>query len=193
MQRSAQLMVLLVFSGVAVMAAGGASADDAMKMKKPPSDQQLIASAMSAAPAAVTKGATIVAMGEDGKLRTLKKGTNQFTCMPDDPNTPGTDPMCADRNAMEHLQAMMDKKPPPTGKVGLMYMLLGGVDASNTDPYATRPEAGKAWIRTGPHVMIIGADQSFYDQYPKDASPNTAVPYVMWGGTPYQHLMAPVK
>jgi hypothetical protein len=41
--------------------------------------------------------------------------------------------------------------------------------------------------------MIVGADQDFYDAYPKDADPDTSVPYVMWPGTPYQHLMAPVK
>jgi hypothetical protein len=29
--------------------------------------------------------------------------------------------------------------------------------------------------------------------YPKDADPDTSVPYVMWPGTPYQHLMIPIK
>lgn len=160
---------------------------------KMPSDKELIASAMSAAPASVAKHAAIVAMGMDGKTRELRKGTNGWTCMPDDPNTPGPDPMCADKNAMEHLSAMMAKKDPPAGKVGFMYMLKGGTDPSNVDPYATKPEAGRKWIKTGPHVMIIGADQSFYDQYPKGPDPDTSAPYVMWGGTPYQHLMAPVK
>ena len=69
--------------------------------------------------------------------------------------------------------------------------LAGGTDASNTDPYATKPD--KNWVKTGPHVMIVGADPIFYDQYPKDAQPDTTVPYVMWPGTPYQHLMIPVK
>jgi hypothetical protein len=41
--------------------------------------------------------------------------------------------------------------------------------------------------------MVVGADQSFYDQYPKGEEPDTSQPYVMWAGTPYQHLMAPVK
>ena len=94
---------------------------------------------------------------------------------------------------MEHVQAMVEHKTPPVGKVGFMYMLAGGVDASNTDPWATKPEPGKKWIKTGPHVMVLGADASFYDQYPKEASPDTAVPYIMFAGTPYQHLMAPVK
>jgi hypothetical protein len=41
--------------------------------------------------------------------------------------------------------------------------------------------------------MVVGAEASFYDAYPKSADPDTSVPYVMWAGTPYQHLMAPVR
>jgi hypothetical protein len=41
--------------------------------------------------------------------------------------------------------------------------------------------------------MIVGADASFYDSYPKGADPDTKSPYVMWAGTPYQHLMAPIR
>jgi hypothetical protein len=158
-----------------------------------PSDAALIKSAMSAAPAAVSKNATIVAMEADGKMRTIRKGTNGFTCMPDNPATPGPDPMCMDANAMEWVHAWVAHKAPPAGKVGLMYMLEGGTDASNTDPYAEKPTTENHWVKTGPHVMIVGADASFYAQYPKAADPDTSAPYMMWAGTPYQHLMAPVK
>jgi hypothetical protein len=161
--------------------------------KKAPTDKQLIASAMSAAPAKVSKGATIVAMEADGKMRTLREGKNGFTCMPDNPATPGPDPMCMDKNALEWAHAWIGHTAPAPGKVGFMYMLAGGTDASNTDPYAAKPDAKNHWIKTGPHVMIVGADQNFYDMYPKSADPDTKVPYVMWAGTPYQHLMAPVK
>jgi len=161
--------------------------------KKPPNDKQLIASAMSAAPAKVAKGATIVAMEADGKMRTLREGKNGFTCMPDNPATPGPDPMCMDKNALEWAHAWIGHTIPAPGKVGFMYMLAGGTDASNTDPYAAKPDAKNHWVKTGPHVMIVGADASFYDMYPKSADPDTKVPYVMWAGTPYQHLMAPVK
>ncbi len=41
--------------------------------------------------------------------------------------------------------------------------------------------------------MIMGADASFYDSYPKSPTPDTAVPYVMWAGTLYQHVMIPIK
>src|SRR5690348_16456214 len=158
-----------------------------------PSDAQLIASAQRAAPAAVAKDATIVAMGADGKMRTLREGHNGFTCMPDSPATPGSDPMCMDKNALEWAGAWMAHKTPPAGKFGLMYMLEGGTDASNTDPYAKEPASGNHWIKTGAHVMVVGADQAFYDMDPKSADPDTRMPYVMWACTPYQHLMVPVK
>ena len=154
-------------------------------------DRALIASAMRAAPKNVASKATIVAAGADGKMRVLREGTNGFTCMPDNPTTPGPDPMCMDKAALGWAEAWMAHKNPPAGKVGFMYMLAGGTDASNTDPYATKPD--KDWVKTGPHVMVVGAEAAFYDQYPKDANPDTSVPYVMWPGTPYQHLMVPVK
>jgi hypothetical protein len=155
-------------------------------------DEQLIASAVSAAPAAIGRDATVVAMGPDMKLRTVRKGTNGFTCMADNPETPGPDPMCADQNAMAWLDAYLSKKEPPKDKIGFVYMLAGGTDASNTDPYASKPTATNNWIKTGSHVMIVGA-KGMMEGYPRDATPNTSKPYVMWAGTPYEHLMLPVK
>ncbi len=155
-------------------------------------DAALIKSAESAAPAGVGAGATVHAIGEDGKIRTLREGSNGFWCMPDSPATPGPDPMCGDANAMEWAMAWIGKTEPPKGKVGFMYMLEGGTDASNTDPYAAAPTAGNNWVKTGPHVMIMNAVDMMAG-YPKEAKPDTSRPYVMWAGTPYQHLMVPVE
>jgi hypothetical protein len=158
----------------------------------PMSDAKLIKSAESAAPASISRNATVIAMGQDGKMRTVRKGTNGFTCMPDNPTTPGPDPMCMDQNALEWATAWMEHKEPPTGKVGFMYMLAGGTDASNTDPYAQKPDANNNWVKTGPHVMIVGA-KGMLASYPRDAKPDTKKPYVMWPDRPYEHLMVPVK
>jgi hypothetical protein len=187
----------LACAGVAVVAqekkAPSTPAKAATTAKTAPmSDDQLIKSAMSAAPAAIGKGATIVAMGADMKMRTIRNGTNGFTCMPDNPETPGPDPMCADQNAMAWLDAYLNKKDPPKDKVGFVYMLAGGTDASNTDPYAKEPTATNNWIKTGSHVMVVGA-KGMMDGYPRGAKPDTTKPYVMWAGTPYEHLMLPVK
>ncbi|MCC6305266.1 MAG: hypothetical protein IT545_08735 [Rhodobacteraceae bacterium] len=155
-------------------------------------DAALIRSAEGAAPAAVGSGAAIYAVGADGQMRTLREGTNGWWCMPDSPATPGPDPMCGDANAMEWAMAWIGHTDPPAGKVGFIYMLEGGTDASNTDPYATGPAEGNNWITTGPHVMLMNA-VPMMSGYPTDARPDTTKPFVMWAGTPYQHLMIPVK
>jgi hypothetical protein len=87
-------------------------------------------------------------------MRTLRKGTSAWTCVPNDPSTLGDDPMCLDPVAMEWLHASM-KKASPLNKMGFIYMMKGGWDFSNTDPFATTPHSGKPTI-TGPHVMIVG-------------------------------------
>src|SRR4051794_17995855 len=92
------------------------------------SDDKLIESAETAAPASVAKAASIIAATAQGGVRTLRKGTNNFTCMPDNPTTPGPDPMCMDENALEWATAWIEHKEPPAGKVGFIYMLAGGTD-----------------------------------------------------------------
>jgi hypothetical protein len=79
----------------------------------------------------------------------------------------------------------------PPEKPGFMYMLAGGTDASNTDPYATEPTASNHWIETGPHVMVVGSKAALAG-YPATADPDTKAPYVMFPNTPYAHLMIPV-
>jgi hypothetical protein len=163
----------------------------AMALPANATDDDIIRSAESAAPAAVGKAATVVAANADGTMRVVRKGTNGFTCMADAPATPGPDPMCADSNAMEWIGAWLGHKEPPA-KTGFMYMLEGGTDASNTDPYAQQPTAQNDWVKTGPHVMIVG-DKAMLANYPATPAPDTTKPYVMWSGTPYAHLMVPVS
>src|SRR4051812_45440526 len=56
-------------------------------------------SAMAAAPSSVAANATIIQAAADGSMKTLRQGSNGWTCMPDNPQTPGHDPMCMDANA----------------------------------------------------------------------------------------------
>src|SRR5437879_4550953 len=49
------------------------------------SDAALIKNAMSAAPRSIAKDATIVTFNEKMEMRVIRKGTNNFTCAPDDP------------------------------------------------------------------------------------------------------------
>lgn len=160
-------------------------------VKPPTTEPDMIKSAMSAAPLAIAQGATIVTMDEKMTMKTLRAGTNGWTCLPDMPTTPGADPMCLDKNGLEWAHAWMARKNPPPDKMGFGYMLAGGSDASNADPFATTPPAGGRWVDTGPHVMVLNIGTKF-DGYPTTAD-NTKAPFVMFPGTPYAHLMLPVR
>lgn len=151
------------------------------------SDSAYVAQVMAGAPAAVVQNATIVQMQTGGSMRVLQKGTNGFTCMMIDPSTP----MCADHNAMLWAQALMGHTTPPNS-VGFVYMLAGDNGASNTDPYARAQTADNHWIKTGPHVMLVGPSVKTMG-YPMNADPDPSRPYVMWANTPYAHLMIPVS
>jgi hypothetical protein len=68
-------------------------------------------------------------------------------------------------------------------------MLAGDSGASNSDPYATEPTDD--WVVGGPHLMIIVPDPSMLEGIPTD--PENGGPWVMWKGTPYVHIMVPVR
>ena len=179
-------MALLLVVGIATIAVGltqslpVAGQDDA-------DDEATIESAMSAAPASIAENATI--MDVDGTT-VLREGTNGWTCFPDANATPASDPMCLDETWMAWLEALVAGEEPDTQVVGLAYMLAGGSDASNTDPFATGPEAGNEWITTPAHVMIIMPDD--IDQSVYSTDPLSGEPFIMWAGTPYEHIMMPV-
>jgi len=128
------------------------------------SDQQLMRTLRGAAPQYILDHATILNMGPDGKMKVIKQGDNGWTCM-----DPGGAPMCADKAAMEWAEAWQAKGPAPQ-KLGFIYMLRGDNGASNTDPYATKPAPDNNWVKTGSHVMIVGAEaKGMMEGYPRDA------------------------
>jgi len=83
------------------LAVGGCAAGAGSTHRVPVTDAELIANAMSAAPAAVAKEATIMVVDENGQMRVLRQGTGPFTCVPDNPESPGNDPMCVDKAGLE--------------------------------------------------------------------------------------------
>lgn len=149
-------------------------------------------SATSAGPTAITAAAAVMDWPSEpgGEMTELRAGTNGWTCMPDVPSTPGDDPMCLDGTFLQWAGAWQAQAAPEITGLGLAYMLAGGTDASNTDPYATGPTAGEDWVRTGPHVMIVVPDPAILGSLPVD--PASGGPFVMWKGTPYAHVMMPV-
>lgn len=157
---------------------------------QPPATDR-IAVAMSAAPADIAAHATIMDFDASGKLVELRAGTNGWLCLADDsPAAPGDSPDCLDQRWQEWFAAYEQKKVPKISGIGMAYMLQGSLSPSNTDPFAETPPAGGAWMKDGPHVMVIAPDPAMFDAFPGQHTPNG--PYVMYKGTPYAHLMVPV-
>ena len=141
-----------------------------------------IAYAESAGIPEIAAEATIL----DAEGNVLRKGSNDWTCMAI-PNMP----MCLDPQWMAFISALMSGNEDIEVKsVGLAYMLRGDAGASNIDPNATGPTPDNDWVVTGPHIMVIGPGSSPFAGMPTE--PSEAGPYVMWAGTPFAHVMAPV-
>ena len=178
-----RLVLILLFASVAI--AQDKPATKSPMKKTGMSDGQYSALALSAAPHSVAKDAGVVRPKEDGSMDTLRESKNGFTCM-----VIMGDAMCADANSMAFFEAMTKDQTPPDA-LGITYMLRGDNGASNTDPHAMKKTADNHWIVTGPHIMIVGSAAKGLDvQTSADPDPNR--PYLMWGDTPYAHVMIPV-
>ena len=150
-----------------------------------------IANAMSAAPMAVAKDATILGFPVEGtEMVLLREGTNDWTCLADWPASPTNDPQCNDPIWTAWIDAFWAGEEPEITGPGLSYMLQGGDDTSNTDPFAPVPAEGQAWVTSPPHLMLLLPDGFDANQFTTDHM--SGMPYIMWEGTPYEHLMIPV-
>lgn len=148
-------------------------------------DNDKMVDALSAAWPGMAENATVV----DWEGNVLKKGTNGYTCLPSPPMLSGNSPMCMDDEWMKWADAWQNKGDYAPDSLGISYMLAGDEGASNVDPYAEGPTDDNEWIEEGAHLMIL-APAALLEAFPTD--PDNGGPYVMWKGTPYQHIMVPV-
>lgn len=173
--------------------ASGAHSNSAITMQPPTTEvfasrqervlAAKIARAMLSGPYSITKDATVAEMTPEGNHSILRTGTNDWVCFPGDENEIGNVPMCADPMGLQWMMDIRAKKPKPTNAApGLIYMLCGATQHSNSDPFDRTSPA----IPIGPHWMII---------WPFDAKrcglPNTvrdAGAWVMFDGTPDAYL-----
>ncbi len=174
-----------VLLGLAACGGAGDEPSNGSRRGEPQTNDP-IALATSAAPAGAASAASVATVAADGSVRQLRRGTNNFTCIPDNVKTPGSDPMCADANGMKWLVSWMSGGSPPKA-AGLIYMLsIGRVGTA-----AGQNKLPAACLRVGPHLMVVGAPD-LLTGYPT-VSPGAKAPFVMSAGTPYAHLIVPVS
>lgn len=147
-------------------------------------DAELIALARSAGPAMVSADATVMFRG-----KVLAEGSNGWTCLPETLPDDGA-PMCNDGVWMAMMQAMGNNAEFTPDGVGFSYMLQGDDGVSNSQPMHPMGKDAPDFIKEGAHLMVI---------LPKEMlkgitnDPHKGGPYVMWGDTPYAHIMIPIE
>jgi hypothetical protein len=169
------VLVLLAATGAYFVLAQDANAETAAKIEN----------ALSAAPSSIAEDATVLdwAFDDEGKFVVLREGTNDWSCLPGNPK-----PMCLDEVFMEWLYAVMGGHELIVTTPGFAYMLQGGEALSNSNPAAMEP-ADDHWMSSSPYMMVLLPGEVAISTF--SANPENLL-FVMYPGTPYQHLMVPI-
>jgi hypothetical protein len=134
-------------------------------------------------PEQVTRNATVAELNSSGSMTVLVKGSNEWVCVPGDENKIGAPPMCMNPMGMLWMMDAMQGKPKPTNTApGMIYMLCGATQRSNTDPGDKTSPA----IPIGPHWMITWPFDAEASGLPTTVRDKGA--WVMFAGTPYAYL-----
>ena len=141
--------------------------------KHPVTDPEKIADALSAGPEFITKNATILdwPAKPDGEYRVLRKGTNEWSCLPAVPGYPHDEPGCFDKVFMQFMKDGLAGRTPQINAIGISYMYKGAVVRKPGETDQSKPE-----FHVGPHIMIVSPNQNELQGYNRDGT--TGMPYV---------------
>ena len=179
---------VLVMVGVASVphAMAGKKSATVKEVKSLP-DHEQVTLALSAAPTHITKNASIMIYGADGKLTETRKGTNGFICVPTVMNLPDPDPMCMDAAVHQWMTDLMNNAPKPSNTVpGIAYMARGGSHFEKGGQVVMSGDGAKT-MKEPAHWMLMWPFESATTKLP--TAPNPSGVYIMFDGTPYAHLM----
>ncbi len=153
-----------------------------------------ISDAMSAAPAAVSAGATVVswAAGAGSEREVLRTGANGWTCFPGSPVTPTDDPTCGNRAWSTWFDAWASRTTPDLRAIGFSYWLKPTAAASNDDPFLLAPGPGQDWIPHPPEFSVH-LPSELLEMAVFSSDQGSGGPWIMFAGTPYAHLMVPLR
>jgi hypothetical protein len=147
-----------------------------------------------AAPEGVSSEATVVswAAGAGSEPLVLRTGTNGWTCFPASPATPADDPTCGNEAWSRWFEAWASNTVPDLHAIGFSYWLRPSSAASNDDPSLLAPEPGQDWIPHPPELSVHFPDE-LLPMAVFSSDQGTGGPWIMFAGTPYSHLMIPIR
>jgi hypothetical protein len=155
----------------------------------PVGDAEKIADALRAGPPFITKDATLLDWpGKAGsEYRVLRKGTNQWTCLPRIPDLPHDEPGCFDHVFLQFIKDSIAGRTPNVQPVGISYMYGGFWVPNKSHALGNGKE-----FHVGPHIMIIGPDQKMLQTLNQDGS--NGEPYANHlSGHSERYLVIPIR
>ena len=178
---------------------GIASAASAQSAAKPLPTAEQIAAAVTPLPPNARPGATVLGYGADGKLVTLRRGTNEMICLTPTPGATSFHSACY-HQSMEpfmargrELRAQGVKDPQvdtirfaevKTGKLkvpaqpAMLYQIFGGTF-----------DAATGSVTGGRHLYVTYIPFATAASTGLSANPSDKEPWIMYPGTPKAHIM----
>jgi hypothetical protein len=140
----------------------------------PKTDAEKIADALRAGPTFITKNATLLDWPATsvGEYRVLRKGTNEWTCLPGVPGYSHDEPGCFDPVFMQWIKDSLAGREPHIDKIGIAYMYVGA-----WVPNESHNGRGDEF-HVGPHIMIVSPHQFQGELRPLSHDGSNGMPYV---------------
>ena len=170
----AEIAMKLVATLVLTVATAFAQSSDRL----PVTNAEKIGEALRAGPAFITKDATVLdwPSAPGGEYQLLRKGSNEWTCLPAIPGYPhdATDsafkeePGCYDPIFLRAMQDSIAGRTPRIDRIGISYMYLGAWKS-------VKGGSGHEF-HVGPHLMIVGPHRDEFQGFNGDAT--NGMPYV---------------
>jgi hypothetical protein len=148
----------------------GATAFAQSSDRLPVTDAEKIADALRAGPAFITKDATVLdwPSSPGGEYRVLRKGSNEWTCLPAIPGYPHDEPGCFDPIFLRWMQDSLAGRTPHIDRIGISYMYLGAWKSAKDGSSGHE-------FHVGPHLMVVGPNQDEFQGFNRDAT--NGMPY----------------
>jgi hypothetical protein len=169
LNRVTRILGLIGFLTMAAVAFSQVASDH------PSTDSAKIADAMRAGPAFITKNATILdwAQQPGSEYRVLRKGTNEWTCLPGVPGYSHDEPGCFDRVFMQWMKDSLAGREPHITTVGIAYMYIGA-----WVPNKSGNGTGGDEFHVGPHIMIVSPHENQKELQSISHDGSAGMPYV---------------
>lgn len=166
-----------------------------------PTPERQIAAAQSPLPEALQKGAKVLGYDEQGKLVTLREGTNEMICVADNPANPRFHVACYHKSldpfmsrgralrAQKMKEDMIDST--RAREVRQRKLAMPKVPAALWQYFAARDsvDPGTGTVKGAQYLYVVYTPYATYKTTGIAETPVAGGPWIMFPGTPFAHLM----